>query len=210
VITRVAGTNTTGHGLYISGSSRCVEVASNKIFNNSYTGIHVNGDISDGAPGIVSYLHLVGNAIVDNGQNGINADGIQDSLIENNLIARSQRNGIELYQIDAYSGSARNAIVHNTIVQRGGHAIEVAPCRYDNQSVAPTPPGCERDDGDTSVDNVAVDNILIGAAAPTNVVSERDLQQRSNLTNERDVALSARFEPIDRSSCRGAVGVTWP
>src|SRR5262249_32907448 len=50
-LTRVAGTYTRGHGLYIAGGSECVEVADNKIFNNANIGIHINGDVSDGGPG---------------------------------------------------------------------------------------------------------------------------------------------------------------
>ena len=55
------------------------------------------------------------NVIYDNGQNGINADGLQSSTIENNLIYNYANYGICLYQIDAGAGSKNNVIVNNTI-----------------------------------------------------------------------------------------------
>ena len=41
------------------------------------------------------------NVIYNNGRNGINADGLQSSTIENNLIYNYPSFGICLYQIDA-------------------------------------------------------------------------------------------------------------
>ena len=49
-------------------------------------GIHVNGDVSEGGMGLVTNALIKNNLIYNNGQNGINADGLQTSTIENNLI----------------------------------------------------------------------------------------------------------------------------
>ena len=51
-----------------------------------YIGIHINGDISEGGVGLVTHALIEGNRIYNNGQNGINADGLQSSVIQNNLI----------------------------------------------------------------------------------------------------------------------------
>jgi parallel beta-helix repeat protein len=178
VATNVQGSGTTGHGMYISGSSQNVQVVGNEIYGNAYVGIHVNGDVSEGLPGVAKNLVISGNLIHDNGQNGINCDGIQDSVIENNVLYKNARNGIELYQIDAFGGSTGNLIVNNTIDQSAGsgsYAIEVAACAYDNQSSQPTPAGCSTGANDTSTGNVAFNNVLVGGAGTTSTVSGSDL-----------------------------------
>jgi hypothetical protein len=141
-ITNVMGSGTTGHGMYVSGSSVGVQVLDNVLHDNAYVGLHVNGDVSEGLPGVVKNLLVAGNLIYKNGQNGINCDGIESSTFENNVIYGNARNGIELYQIDAYGGSTSNAIVNTTIDQSmvaGSYAIAIAQCQYDNQSAEPTP-----------------------------------------------------------------------
>jgi hypothetical protein len=184
-LTNVQGTGTTGHGMYVSGSSVGVQVIGNVLHDNAYVGIHMNGDVSEGLPGVVKNTLISGNLIYDNGQNGINADGIQGSTIENNVIYGNARNGIELYQIDAYGGSTGNVIVNNTIDQSmvaGGYAISIGACAYDNQSSQPTPAGCVSAPYDTSTGNIAFDNVLLGGAGPTTDVASDDLSTSTNLT----------------------------
>jgi hypothetical protein len=181
----VHGTGTTGHGMYVSGSSVGVQVLYNLLHDNDYVGLHVNGDVSEGLPGVVSGLLVAGNVIHNNGQNGINADGIENSTIENNVIYGNARNGIELYQIDAYGGSTGNVIVNNTIdhsMVSGGYAISISACAYDNQASQPTPPGCTTSAADTSTGNIAFDNVLLGGAGPTSVVTSADLSTSTNIT----------------------------
>ncbi len=165
------GTGTTGHGMYLSGSSTDVTVLHNVLHDNDYVGIHVNGDISEGGRGTVVSATIEGNVIHDNGQNGINADGLQMSTIVNNVIYNNARNGIELYQIDALGGSLGNVVVNDSIDQSNhGVAIEVAAC-HDNQSSAPTPSGCVSAPYDTSTGNTAFDSVLVGASGIDDVVS---------------------------------------
>jgi hypothetical protein len=110
------GTNTTGHGMYISGTCTGVIVRGNTIHDNGYVGLHVNGDVSEGGIGLVQNALIEDNVIYNNGQNGINTDGLANSTIRNNLIYTYQKHGIILYQIDAGSPSTGNIIVNNTIV----------------------------------------------------------------------------------------------
>jgi hypothetical protein len=105
-----------GHGIYVSGTTDGAVIEGNILHDNSYIGLHINGDISEGGTGLVTHALIAGNLIYNNGQNGINADGLQSSVIENNLIYGFQGFGIVLYQIDAGGPSKGNVIVNNTIV----------------------------------------------------------------------------------------------
>jgi len=185
-ITNVKGSGTTGHGMYVSGSSVGVQVLDNVLHDNAYVGLHVNGDVSEGLPGVVKNLLVAGNLIYKNGQNGINCDGIENSTFENNVIYGNARNGIELYQIDAYGGSTSNGIVNNTIDQSmvaGSYAIAIAQCQYDNQSAEPTPASCSSATADTSTGNVAFNNVLLGGASGgvDSLVSAADLSLSNNI-----------------------------
>jgi hypothetical protein len=183
-VTGTQGTGDTGHGMYLSGSSVGVMVLHNLVHDNAYVGIHVNGDISEGGVGVVTGAMIAGNLIYANGQNGINADGLQASTIENNVIYGNARNGIELYQIDALGGSTGNFIVANSIDQsNSGYAIAISACTYDNQASAPTPKGCLTSPFDTSTGNVAFDDVLLGAAGADSVVTTADLSLSTNLTS---------------------------
>lgn len=196
-LSHVHGTGSTGHGMYVSGSSVGVQVLGNVIHDNDYVGIHVNGDVSEGLPGVAMKLLIASNVIHDNGQNGINADGIQSSTIERNIIYKNARNGIELYQIDAYGGSTGNVIVNNTIDQSAGsgsYAISIGACAFDNQSYEPTPADCKTSSADTSTGNIAFDNVLLGGAGAVSDVSSKDLAESTNLTK----AASNLF--VDRAS----------
>src|SRR5262249_21475557 len=82
-----------GHGIYVADADAAV-VSANVIHNNDYIGIHLNGD-----PNLVSHALIAGNRIYDNGQNGINADGLVDSRVENNLIWGFASYGICLFRI---------------------------------------------------------------------------------------------------------------
>jgi parallel beta-helix repeat protein len=162
------GSDTTGHGMYVSGSSSNVQVINNLIYDNAYVGLHVNGDVSEGLPGVAT--------------NGINADGLQSSTIANNVIYGNARNGIEMYQDDAFGGSTGNVIVNNTIDQSSaGYAIEIAVCNYDNQSSQPTPADCNGA-GDSSTGNVAFNNVLLGKSGVDSLVASDDLTLSNNLT----------------------------
>ena len=106
----IGGTDTHGHAIYVANNDG-TRIVGNYLHNNGYIGIHINGD-----PNVVSHLLVDKNIIVNNGQNAINADGLQDSVLENNLIYGYQSSGIVLYQIDASGPGINNVIVNNTIV----------------------------------------------------------------------------------------------
>ncbi len=103
------------HGIYLAnaGSDGTI-LRGNHIWGSGTAGIHFNGDLSIGGDGIISGLVVEENVIHDNGQNGLNMDGVQDSLIQNNLIYGNVSNGLRAYAIDGAEGPQGLVIVNNT------------------------------------------------------------------------------------------------
>lgn len=107
------------HGIYVSNSGDRPVIRRNVIWNNSRNGIHMNGDAEQGGDGIISDAVVEANTIYSNGADGgsgINCDGVQDSLIVNNLIYDSHASGISLYRIDGGGPSSGNLVINNTVM----------------------------------------------------------------------------------------------
>lgn len=107
------------HGIYISNSSDYPTIRGNTLHHNHANGLHMNGDISQGGDGIISFGLVEGNIIYENGTgggSGINMDGVTDTLVRNNLLYDNHASGISIYQIDGGSGSQNNRIFNNTIL----------------------------------------------------------------------------------------------
>jgi len=67
------------HGIYHSNSGDYPIIRGNTCHHNNGCGIHMNGDISMGDDGIISYALVEGNTIYENGfdgGSGINGDGV--------------------------------------------------------------------------------------------------------------------------------------
>jgi parallel beta-helix repeat protein len=116
------------HGIYVSNSGDRPVIRDNVIFDNHGSGIHMNGDLSQGGDGIISGAVVSGNLIFNNampnstypvlgGGSGINMDGVQNSRIENNLVYNNHASGISLYKIDGAAGSSGNVVVNNTVYE---------------------------------------------------------------------------------------------
>ena len=163
------GNSDYGHGIYISGSTNDAVVVGNTIANNAYIGIHINGDASEGGIGLVTNALVENNVIYNNGQNGINADGLQSSVIENNLIYNYQNYGICLYQSDAAAGSKNNVIVDNTI-DSGTSTGTGGAIRILDSSTGNTILNNILLDGSTNVYRIAADSVS-GTVSNYNVVS---------------------------------------
>jgi hypothetical protein len=107
------------HGIYISNSSDYPTIRNSRIHHNYANGIHMNGDLSQGGDGVISFGLIEGNVIYENGVGGgssINMDGVTDTVVRNNLLYDNHASGISVYQIDGGSGSQNNRLVNNTIV----------------------------------------------------------------------------------------------
>ncbi len=107
------------HGIYHSNSGDFPTIRGNQLHHNHAAGIHMNGDLSQGGDGIISFATVEKNAIWENGLgggSGINCDGVDDSIFRNNLLYSNHASGISLYAIDGAHGSSRNLVYNNTIV----------------------------------------------------------------------------------------------
>jgi hypothetical protein len=107
------------HGIYISNSSDYPMIRGNILHHNHANGLHMNGDISQGGDGVISFGLIEGNIIYENGVgggSGINMDGVTDTLVRNNLLYDNHASGISVYQIDGGSGSQNNRLLNNTII----------------------------------------------------------------------------------------------
>jgi nitrous oxidase accessory protein NosD len=145
-----SGTTTTGHGLYVANAGSDNTIIRGNTFmaaNNSWgEALHVNGDIGVGGDGIIKNLTIENNRFLGGFNNGMSLDGVQDSLIRNNIIVDTHHHGIRGYQIDGGGGPARLTIVNNTIYAPGGNAVKTTD-----------------DDGSSIVFN----NILVGGEGST-------------------------------------------
>ncbi len=130
------------HGIYISNSSDYPTIRGNRLHHNNGCGLHMNGDVSMGGDGIISYALVERNIIYENGVgggSGINMDGVTHSVIRNNLLYSNHASGISLYQIDGGSGSHHNRVLNNTIIMpdNGRWAINIPD--PDPENPAPSP-----------------------------------------------------------------------
>lgn len=109
------------HGIYVSNSGDRPIVRGNRLFSNNGNGLHMNGDADvGGGDGIISGALVENNVIWDNGErggSGINCDGVQDSVIRNNLLYENHASGISLYRVNGGGPSSGNLVVNNTVLQ---------------------------------------------------------------------------------------------
>ncbi|PYN80207.1 MAG: hypothetical protein DMD96_14190 [Candidatus Rokuibacteriota bacterium] len=108
------------HGIYVGNSGDRPVIRGNVVWGNHASGIHMNGDVSQGGDGIITGALVEANTIYDNGLgggSGINCDGVQSSVFRNNLLYGNHAGGISLYRIDGAQPARNNQILHNTIVQ---------------------------------------------------------------------------------------------
>lgn len=124
-----ASGDTRSHGIYLANAgSDDTTIRGNVIFGQGAAesnGIHMNGDLSVGGDGIITGAVVENNIIHDNEQNAINMDGVQASLIRNNVLYGNGSNGIRGYAIDGAEGPADIVIVNNTIHQSAGWCVRL-------------------------------------------------------------------------------------
>lgn len=107
------------HGIYISNSADGAVVRNNVVWGNNDSGIQFNADRYLPGDGIHSNNLIEGNVIFENGRGGgaaLNFDGVQDSVIRNNLLYDNHSTGIVLYVGFAADGSKNNVVTNNTVV----------------------------------------------------------------------------------------------
>jgi len=113
------------HGIYVANSGDRPTVRKNVLYNNYQCGVQLNADLSEGGgrnvkrDGVISNAMVEDNFIYDNGIGGgsaINLDGVQDSIIRNNVLYNNHASGIAVYKIDAGQGPKNLKIYNNTVV----------------------------------------------------------------------------------------------
>src|SRR6476661_2905773 len=107
------------HGIYVSNSADNPIIRGNRVWGNHDAGIQLNADVSMGGDGIITNALIENNVIYDNGLGGgasINCDGVQNSVIRNNLIYNAHATGIVLYVGNGAAGSSGNLVVNNTVL----------------------------------------------------------------------------------------------
>lgn len=107
------------HGIYVSNSAKRPVIRGNNCHDNAGCGIQINADLSCGPDGLTTGAEIVGNRCVNNGRRGgaaINLDGVQDSLIANNLLIGNHSSGIVSYKGDGAEGPRGNRFLYNTVV----------------------------------------------------------------------------------------------
>jgi PKD repeat protein len=105
------------HGCYVSNTCTGPIVRGNQFHDNYGCGLHMNGDVSQGGVGIITNALIEKNIIYGNGAgggSGINCDGVQSSVFQNNLVYNAHAAGISLYMGDASQTSDNNLVVNNT------------------------------------------------------------------------------------------------
>lgn len=115
------------HGIYLAnGGSDNTVLRGNRCFNNAVNGIHFNGDATVGGDGLHSSLTIEDNVIYGNNANGIDADGVQDSLFQNNLVYGNGRNAVRAFRIDSAQGPKNLKVINNTLLvpSGGGWAVK--------------------------------------------------------------------------------------
>ncbi len=119
------------HGIYQSNSGDYYIARHNLLHGNAACGQHMNGDLSMGLDGQISYAVVEQNVVYGNGAtaggSAINGDGVSDSIIRNNLCYNNSASGISLYATDGAQGSSRNKVYNNTFYfpSGGRHVVNI-------------------------------------------------------------------------------------
>lgn len=122
------GIGSRNHGIYLANAgSDNTTIRGNTITQSSGESIHVNGDITVGGDGIVSGLTIEQNTLSGGIYNGLSFDGVQDSVIQNNLVYGNSRHALRGYDADAAGGPKNLKIINNTftVPSTGGWAIKL-------------------------------------------------------------------------------------
>lgn len=115
----VASNSVKQHGIYVGNTCSNPTVINNVIFGNKDCGLHMNGDVSQGGTGVITGAVVEGNIIYNNGTGGgaaINCDGVQNSLIANNMLLNNHHTGIVFFQQDAGGPSINDTVSNNTVI----------------------------------------------------------------------------------------------
>ena len=113
------------HGIYLANAGSKNTIIRGNLLSGT-SGFQTNADLSIGGDGLVTGLVLENNTIVNSTGNGIWLDGVQNSLIQNNLIYGSGHHAFRAGQVDGAQGPKNLKIVNNTFLAgSSGAAIKL-------------------------------------------------------------------------------------
>lgn len=111
------------HGIYVSNTCTAPTVRGNLCHDNRDCGIQMNADKSQGGAGLITGALIEDNVVYNNGLGGgaaINLDGVQNSVVVNNLLFNNHASGIMNWQGNGAAGPSGMQILHNTVVMPVG------------------------------------------------------------------------------------------
>ncbi|MBP9773150.1 MAG: fibronectin type III domain-containing protein [Candidatus Peribacteraceae bacterium] len=112
------------HGFYISNSADNHLVQGNIAYDNNYIGFHINSDFYSSCAsspygqvtdGIIKNMLFENNIMYRNGSAAMDFDGVQDSIIRNNVAYDNKKKGITLFQENGAELPKNIEIYHNTV-----------------------------------------------------------------------------------------------
>lgn len=113
------------HGIYCADGTDRPVIRGNELYDNANCGLHFNGGYYGDFDGIITGALVERNTIHGNGATGgsaINCDGVEYSVIRNNLIYDNLAHGISLFKGNGRFASHNCDVLYNTIllpVERG-------------------------------------------------------------------------------------------
>ena len=179
-----SGRSNTGPGITVSGGSDNPVIRGNRLFNNRTSGILLNGDAAAaGSDGAVTGALVENNTILANAEGGggaIGMDGVQNSVVRNNLLYNNHADGIAVFRSQGGLASTGNVIVNNTVVSafNGGWALVLSDASTGNtvrNNILAS------DNGNTGSVSVTTDS-LSGTTSDYNIVM--NLFQRDGITRD--------------------------
>jgi len=111
------------HGIYISRGSQRAIVRGNTLTGNNWDGLHLNG----GVEGPIDHCLIEGNFISNNQLSGIDADGVHNSVFQNNVVYGNGKHAVTLYNHDTPTACFGNLFVNNTLVSQSMFAVQMRP-----------------------------------------------------------------------------------
>ena len=207
----------TQHGVYASNSADRPIIRANLVHDNAASGIQINADgtvdpASDCAwltaggikDGICTGAIVEGNVIHGNGAGGaaaINLDGVQQSIVRNNILYDNHATGIVNYMGDGSAGPKGMEILGNTVVQATG-------ARQGLQFLSTTGPSLVRDNILYHPDAGKVGLEFGTAADVANVDSDYNVIDRFTIDSDGTVISLQTFQTMYQLDVHSMSGAT--
>lgn len=124
------------HGIYVANSADNPTLKYNRIEGSRGAGIQINADKDLPGDGIISNARVEGNVLLNNcsgESSSLNLNGVESSVIVNNLIASQFRNGIAMYQDNQTAGTKNNLVANNTIIGSAYYGISISGASSGNR-----------------------------------------------------------------------------